>query len=79
MADTIPFSLPTREELGKIFNDDQRTIRAFENLFKTTGEEGSTTIITGGNTEGKANQANSTAIESLQTIKGANVLLWLSM
>lgn len=75
MADLLPLN---RDELRK-FLPDQRSIIAFENLFRATTS--TTTIINNeiGGVASNSNLANSISQESLRILKGANVLLWLSM
>jgi len=56
---------PTRQELARVFNNDQRMIRAFEQLFEIIPSEINTTTDT-------ADQADKRS-------KTNGVLVWLSM
>lgn len=68
-----------RSELAEILGDDQRAIRAFENLFRRVIiiEQGGFIVETVA--EARGVKANGIGQEALRQIKGANVLLWLSM
>lgn len=70
---------PTRVELARAFNNDQRMIRAFEELFKIIPAELDTIGGATGDANTRSIQAESTAMEVLKITKGINVLLWLSM
>ena len=69
----------TRDQLALILGDDQRAIRAFENLFRRVViiEEGGTIIQTV--IEARVLKANSIAQDALRIAKAGNTLLWLSI
>lgn len=75
MSDPKPL---TRKELSE-FLPDQRSIRAFEKLFQIVPDEIEIISTETGGSYSKAVQANTIAIDALTRVRGANVLLWLSM
>tara|TARA_R110002126_G_scaffold37750_3_gene113485 strand:- start:850 stop:1077 length:228 start_codon:yes stop_codon:yes gene_type:complete len=68
----------TRKELSQ-FLPDERSIKAFEELFNLIPSEIIEIDIESGSSDAKAVQSEAIGSEALRLIKGANVLLWLSM
>ena len=68
----------TRKELSR-FLPDQRSIRAFEQLFELIPSE--LEIISGeaADSTARGNQNTGMAIEALTELRSAKVLLWLSI
>ena len=69
---------PTREQFS-IFLKDQRTIRAFEELFNRVNTEVTANSESISSTEAKANVAVESSISNEIRSKSNEVLLWLSM
>jgi hypothetical protein len=69
---------PTREQFS-IFLKDQRTIRAFEELFNRVNTEVATIGEDTLSADAKANQAIGTGIDNEIRSKSNEVLLWLTM
>jgi hypothetical protein len=69
---------PTREQFA-IFLKDQRTIRAFEELFNKVNTEVATIGEDTLSADTKANQAIGTGIDNEIRSKSNEVLLWLTM
>jgi len=69
----------TRDELSRIANGNQRTIRAFEKLFKSIPEQNDDNTNVAETAISKSNQAISSTIKNEKIAKGSRVLTWLSM
>jgi hypothetical protein len=69
---------PTRKELAE-FLPDQRTIKAFENIFKLIPSQLDSNTAENADSAAKLNQTSGEALQALTIAKSSRVLLWLSM
>lgn len=70
-----------RQEIMQIAGDPptSRKIRALESMFQEGSTESDESRVELGTVDAKVNQAVGSGIDTLRRVKGANVLLWLSM
>jgi len=69
----------TRDDLSKIADGNLRVIRAFEKLFKIVPDNTTDFTNSIGNATAKANISDGRSINNERTLKGSQVLLWLTM
>jgi hypothetical protein len=71
--------LPRSSIVRIVGSNNHRDIKAFEEVFNALPTQTELNDVESGTIDAKVNQTIGTAIESLRIVKGANVLLWLSM
>ena len=84
------FNPPTRNQLARLANGDQRLLRALEKLFEVVGQDTSTELteivediselqIDSGTALSIAQSASLSLVKTAQRARSNEVLLWLSM